>query len=302
MSEWVAIQRNPFSGSGSKFRILRDLICTLKQRGLQPRLFSSRQRLADALNARRSDVRCVVAAGGDGTVGDVLNRYPGVPMTVCPLGTENLFAKYLGIPRDGDFVGRMIADGRQRHFDVGELTSQAQRPGAETGVPQTRRFLLMASFGFDADVVHRVHAVRRGQIRKWSYVRPIWQSLRRYPFPEFRLELAGETQPRSGALAVVSNLPAYAFRLPVACSADGTDGRLDVRLFERPGRWNLLRYAWSVWWNRHEGRDDVQSLQTATVKINADVPVPVQADGDPAGYTPAEIRILTAALQVIVPA
>lgn len=302
MSEWVAIQRNPFSGSGSKFRILRDLVRTLKQQGLRPRLFSNRDRLADALNSRRADVRCVVAAGGDGTVGDVLNRYPGVPMTVCPLGTENLFAKYLGIPRDGGFVGRMIAEGRQRDFDVGELTSQSQRQGAQDGPPQIRRFLLMASFGFDADVVHRVHAARRGQIRKWSYARPILQSLGRYPFPEFQLELPGETQPRGGTLAVVSNLPAYAFRLPVARSADGTDGRLDVRLFERPGRWNLLRYAWAVWWNRHERRKDVQSLRTAAVTVNADVPVPVQADGDPAGFTPADIRILPAAVPVIVPA
>ena len=60
--------------------------------------------------AERGELRGVVAAGGDGTVAEIVNRVPdGVPVTVLPLGTENLLAKYLGIGREVESVGETIA-------------------------------------------------------------------------------------------------------------------------------------------------------------------------------------------------
>ena len=228
-----------------------------------------------------------MAAGGDGTVGDVVNRYPGIPMTVCPLGTENLFAKYLGIPRDGRFVADTIAAGKERRFDLCEFRDQ--------------RFLLMASVGFDADVVRRTHARRSGHISKLTYVRGILESLAAYDYPRIRVYLDDAVEPLTGVLAIVSNLPMYAFQLPVVPSAVPDDGLLDVRIFERPGRLQMLRYAWAIRRGRHERLPDVRSFRAKTIRIESDVPVPIQIDGDPAEFTPVEIRVLPAELTVIVP-
>lgn len=295
MTGWVAIQRNPTSGSGPKAEVLKDLIRRLKEHGLRPRLFSRRERLAQSLAdpQRREQLSCLVAAGGDGTVDDVVNRFPGVPMTVCPLGTENLFAKYLGIPRSGRFVADTIAAGKMRRLDLCTLQSPTT-----TG---TQRFLIMAGIGFDAEVVRRTHARRRGHIRKHSYVIPILQSFFRYGYPPLRLFVDGSESPLTGALAVVSNLPMYALQLPFARSADASDGLLDVRLFERPSRRSLLRYAWNVWRGRHESLPDVRSIRAKSLRVEADVAVPVQVDGDPAGTTPVEIGVLPAALTVLAP-
>ena len=111
---WVAILRNPKSGSERGRRELLELVSELRRRGLQPRLFSHRERLQQRLTepVLRERLLCVVAAGGDGTVGDVINRYPDLPIAVLPLGTENLLACYLRIPRSERLVAQMIADRR----------------------------------------------------------------------------------------------------------------------------------------------------------------------------------------------
>jgi len=269
--------------------VVLELVRELRRHGLRPRLYSCREKLAAALKdpAKRASLRCIVAAGGDGTVGDLINRHPGVPLAILPLGTENLFARYLGIPRSGSFVAEMIASGLTRSLDLCQLNEQ--------------RFSIMASFGFDAEVVHRTHSRRKGHIRKWNYVQPILQTLRKYGYPEIRLFLDDVETPIRGRLAVVVNLPAYAMQLPVARCASGDDGLLDLRVFERGSGFQMLRYFYKLWRGTHERLEDVHSLRAARVRVESDEPVPIQIDGDPAGFTPAEIRVLPAALTIFVP-
>lgn len=298
MPEWVAIQRNPTSGAGPKAAVLKELVRELKRLGLKPRLFSKRERLTSLLDdaARCENLRCIVAAGGDGTVVDVINRYPGLPMTVCPLGTENLFAKYLGIPRSGLAVAETVANGQPQQLDLCELQSS----DFEGNPLPPQRFLIMASIGFDAAVVHCTHARRRGHIRRSSYIRPIFSTLWRYRYPTLRVTL-DDNEPIETRLAVFANLPRYALKLPIASTAKGDDGLIDVRLFERPSRRSLLRYFWKVWRNRHESLADVRSGLAKTIRIDADERVPIQVDGDPVGFTPATIDVVPSALSVLAP-
>ena len=89
MSEaWAAIQRNPISGKGDRAALIMELVQHLKQRGIRPRLFSNRERMQTYVEERTRDTPpvCIVAAGGDGTVQDVVNRYPDQRIAVLPLG------------------------------------------------------------------------------------------------------------------------------------------------------------------------------------------------------------------------
>jgi diacylglycerol kinase family enzyme len=268
----------------------------LRRLGLRPHVFSRRERLAERLGCpeERASLICLVAAGGDGTVGDLLNRYPDVPMTVLPLGTENLLARYLGIPCDGRKLAETIARGLTRRLDVGVLNG--------------RRFLMMVSAGFDADVIHRTHARRAGNIHRWNYIQPILETLRTYRYPELRVTVNAQGPPGqepetslSGRLAVVANLPEYALGLPIAASAAGDDGLLDLRLFERPSAFQMVRYLYKVLRRQHEELSDVRVSRVRSVRIESEVPVPVQCDGDPGGWTPAEISLLPGALTLLIP-
>lgn len=285
---WVAIQRNPMSGSGRR-RPLLDFIAALRRAGIRPRLYSDRKRLDDALRdpAQRENLLAVVAAGGDGTVLDLINRHPSVPVGILPLGTENLLARQFGIPRDGARAAEIIVHGRRQTLDLGRIG--------------TRRFAIMASCGFDADVIHRAHARRSGHITRLHYLQPIWSTMRAYPHPEIRVYADDAASPITGRLVIVANLPAYALRLRLAPTARGDDGHFDVRIFQHGSTYDMLRYLGMVARGGQECSPEVVCLTALRVRLESDVPVPIQADGDPAGGTPCDVTIDPAAAQLIVP-
>jgi diacylglycerol kinase family enzyme len=288
---WVAIQRNPRSGSGKRRHFLFDLASALKRHDLRPHIFSQREILAERLKdpERRAALVAIVAAGGDGTLTDIANRFPGVPACPFPLGTENLLAKYLEIPLNGEAAARIIAAGNVRKFDVGQA-------GEGT------KFLIMGSVGFDAEVIRRLHDSRRGNISHLSYVSPICRSVMSYSFPRLTVKADELPEPIEGSLVIVSNFSAYAFKLPVNPDAEPDDGLLTVRVFEKSGRWNFAKYSTLVTRRRHLERPDVRVFNTSSVSIETKATAPVQIDGDPFGTTPITFSCLPAQMELFVPA
>src|SRR5262245_29206183 len=90
----VAILANPRAGTGKSHRLIEGLVGALRGRNLQPLLFWERDALSESARGEGREWRCVVAAGGDGTLLEVLNRAPGLPVALMPLGNENLVARY----------------------------------------------------------------------------------------------------------------------------------------------------------------------------------------------------------------
>lgn len=289
---WVAIQRNRRSGAGRQYRAVIALIDELRRRAITPRLFARRDLLDAEIQKRGTDhLLGIVAAGGDGTVLDVLNRHPGIPVGILPLGTENLVARFLRIPRrDGRFVGRILDEGLTRTIDLGEIT----------GSDGSRRFAIMASCGFDSDVLGRTHAARTGHITRGSYARPLLQSLRHYPFPPLRVTV-DEAEPATSRMVIVANLPQYALNLPLVPTARPDDQQLDIRAFDHRSPFQLLRDFGNVLLHRQRVPSEVLATRGTIVRIESGEPLPVQADGDPVGMTPVTIRILPGAATLFVP-
>ena len=286
---WVAIQRNPKSGSGGARRELLELILALRKSGLRPRVFTRRERLAMALAepSRRASLHCIVSAGGDGTFRDLINRYPGVRLALFPLGTENLVARFLKIPKQGRRVAEIITAGHVMRFDLGLFGDH--------------RFAVMASAGFDADVMHRAHAHRTGHISRWSYLQPIRDSLRKYAYPEIRVTVNQATETVTCRQAVLVNFPAYALGLNMADGARGDDGLFDLRMLQRGTAFQMWRYFFNLVCGRLERLPDVKSDTATRVRWESETPVPIQVDGDPAGWTPAEFVILPGAVEILIP-
>jgi YegS/Rv2252/BmrU family lipid kinase len=284
----VVIQRNPKSGTGRRKHLLFAMIRRLRELGFRPRCFRHRDRLDQwlAMPDHRQQVACIVAAGGDGTVADLINRHPSMKLALLPLGNENLLARYLGVPACGRAAAEIVARGGCRTLDLCQVNG--------------RRFALMASAGFDAEVVRVTHETRVGHVSRISYIKPIWNAMRKYKYPVVRVRV-DDDPPVEGRLAVVVNVPAYALRLPVARASDACDGQVDVRVFQRGSTFQMLRYFCMVAIGRHERLSDVVCRAGKRVRIDADTPVPLQIDGDPAGTTPAEIQVLPRALEVYAP-
>jgi diacylglycerol kinase family enzyme len=264
---------------------VEELVAALRARDFMPLVCWRREELESLLEGH--GIRCIVAAGGDGTLLEVINRAPGVPVTVLPLGNENLVARHCGLARSGRMLAEVIAGGRVRRLDLACVNG--------------RLFCLMASVGLDADVVHRVHRRRRGHINRLAYAIPLAQALNSYHFPRVEVEIDDTGERLHGATVYVFNLPEYALGLPIAAEGSAQDGLLDLCVFEKPGVLSLFRYFLAVLTRRHRDLPDFEHRRVRSVRLTAAGAAPVQTDGDPAGCLPSTIAVVPAALPLVVP-
>jgi diacylglycerol kinase (ATP) len=291
----ILVAANPYRGAARPRARVDALVAALQAAGLAARVvWDARERsalLGDP--AALAGVRCVVAAGGDGTVAAVVNELAGdVPLAVLPAGNENVFARALGFGTEPAALARAIAGGRHRRIDVGRARTS----------DGTRRFVLMLSAGFDADVIHRVARWRTtgGQPRRVGrahYLGPIGAALWTYPHPPVSVTADGVSV--AGAYCMVSNFPEYALALSLAPAARIDDGWLDWVAFERRGMPALAAYTWAVVRARHGALPHVRTGRARRLTLTSAVPVPVQLDGEPAGFTPVEIETLPSALAIV---
>ncbi len=304
----VLICANPFSGSGPNRRYVDELVEALSAKGLEPRVvWDIEERLAALVDPTfRSVCRCVVVAGGDGSIGAVVNELdragvlatgddqPGVALATLPMGNENLFARHFGFTREPTALAEAIELGRTRRVDLGRVTgSESESAG--------RLFTLMAGVGFDAEVVHRMDRWRttrgsRGssgglrRVRRLSYLPRVVSSSLGYDYP--RLTVAVDGRELSGTHLFVFNLPPYGGGLHIAPpGCRGDDGLLDWVLLDRPGLGPLLAYGLSVMRGRHLDRRDVTHGQASTLSVRCGSHAPIQVDGDPAGDTPTVFQV-----------
>lgn len=181
-----------------------------------------------------------MVVGGDGTVNEVLQAVgPERPaVLIVPAGTENVLAKYLGLTTSPRLLWNVIRDGWAVRFDL--------------GVTGTRRFSMLASVGFDAAIVHALHAERSGNITHLSYFWPIWRQFWQYAWPVLSVTADGEEVFRGRGMIIVGNISRYALGLRICSEAIPTDGMLDLFVMECESRWELLKWAVAVALRMHK--------------------------------------------------
>ena len=288
----VLILANPYSGVLSNRAHVAELGSALASQGLRPRPVWQLEEL-DAL-ATQSDLaeeyRCLVAAGGDGTLNRAINHQLRVPLAVFPLGNENLFARHFAFTNNPQRLAEAIARGKLRPIDLGRSAG--------------RLFSIVASGGFDGEVARRLAQWREQhthlrRVGHHSYIRPILASLTEYQFPPMEIEI-DDRPPIEGALAMVFNIPTYALGLQLCPDATADDGHLDWIVFKRPGLWHLGRYALATLLRQQRRLGDVFWGRARRVRLRCTTPVPLEIDGDQAGFAPLEIEVMPAATQVVV--
>jgi diacylglycerol kinase (ATP) len=277
---------NRSSGNGSSVNLVRRFVRELEQVGLEAEIawtLDERQSLVSRAE-QGSGHRCLVAVGGDGTVSALINERPRVPITVLPSGTENLAAQHFGLRRNPSALARTIASGQVARTDLGCAAG--------------RRFLLMTGFGFDGDVVTRHHRSRTttsGRIKpthRAAYVEPILRASLFYRFPSIQVtvEDPGAEEELEGTTVFVFNLPRYALGLPFAPTACQDDGLLDLVVFREPGPLRALYYLWRVFRGTHLDHPGVHHRRVRRIRVSSREGVPVQLDGDPAGFLGSPVR------------
>jgi diacylglycerol kinase (ATP) len=298
----VKIIVNPVSGKGEALRRAEDVAESLRKLGCEVDLQQTRQE-GDArrLAGESQGFSAVAATGGDGTVNEVLNglRIDGAKgspsLAMIPSGTANVLAKELRLPRRPEELARMLREGKEAAWDL----------GVERG--SGRRFLLFASAGYDAHVVHLFHAARTGPIRMWQYIYWGLKSLLKYDVPMIAVELDGIQVAKDASWVLVSQVACYGG--PLIFTADARPGRgtFEVMVHRGRGRWNLVKIFWAAtlaWlFGGKCKRGDVTFHAAKRIRLSSSDgrTVPLQVDGDPGGQLPADLEIIPGVIRVATP-
>jgi len=230
----------------------------------------------------------IVVVGGDGTLNDVANALPdpgAVPLAQLALGTANMLARDLHLPRTPGGVAALVDEGVVRRIDLGRANG--------------RRFLMNASCGFDARVVEAL-ARRRGALGFRGYARPILEALRGYREPRLAVRIDGQA-PRAAGLCIVTKVRNYGGIFRLADGARCDSGSFVACLFERARVRDLPRIAAAGLAGRVGRLRGVGFHEARAVRIEAPDPAPYQVDGDWRGTTPLEITVEPRALPILAP-
>lgn len=286
----VLVIANPVAGRGRGERAASELTQALHSLGIAAEVHATGKR-GDARARAASlgrDVDALVSVGGDGTLNEVLSglRDRRTPVAQLALGTANVLALDLGLPRDPQALARVIAAGRTQRVDLARVGD--------------RLSFLGASAGYDAQVVHALERIRRGPITKLTWTRAALATFRGYVAPELSVEVDGRLVDGAHGMVLVANVVNYAGWPSLAGDRALDDGRFEAYLFPARSRVELLRHAARGIFARFPG-GGVRRVQGRRFRVASSHPVALQIDGDAAGHAPFELVVEPEPCRILIP-
>lgn len=262
----------------------------------------------------------VLVFGGDGTLHHQLPHLArtGIPLLVVPRGSGNDFACALGLrtPQDSLAAWQRFCSGANNARDVdlgvirptGPAPATSAQPKTTNQKPETL-FCCVGGLGVDADANRRANTMPPWLRSHGGYAlaalaailsfRP--QTITVSAERPVNLQSSINQSPISWMLAF-ANAPNYGGGMRIAPQALLDDGLLDLVRIRGAGRLRLLRCLHRVYSGAHVSMPEVEHFRAAEVRIEADPPLPVYADGEPIAHTPITVSIAPRALRVIIPA
>lgn len=243
----------------------------------------------------------LVAAGGDGTLNEVLNGlapdFDRVELGLVPAGTGNDFARTMGIPSDPEEAVEVLAAGAVRPLDVARLQTEAG----------DRWFLNVSAGGFSGELDEHVKAEIKATWGPLSYVRTAFEALAELETYRVRLTFEPgsseeETVREAAVNVVVANGRYVAGGLHVAPTAAPDDGLLDVVVIRAAPIARLSLLAPQVAVGGHLDHELVLHRRVRTLEIDSEPPMPFNADGEIVGTTPVRYQVLPGAVRFLAPA
>jgi diacylglycerol kinase (ATP) len=280
---------NPNSGRAGDEKYLERFAKILRSGGLTAKVLNTEYPNHATELASFAGDRLVVAAGGDGTVNEVLNGLSlEATLGVLPLGTANVLARELGLPLDPVAACRRILKGERSRVDIGVATNDE---GAE------RRFACMAGIGFDAKVIGAVTPRLKRYLRRLAFQLTAFRVLFGNRFPTLEILLGDEIH--TARFAIIANGQYYGGDYRVSGPGLLTSGEFETILVERVS--DLLRPDVFAGIMTRRPLNRAMTSFTST-EVHARAPgaeVPVQLDGELWGGLPMSFRIEPGALNVI---
>lgn len=238
----------------------------------------------------------VVAAGGDGTVNEVIHglaRHNAklsdtaqhTALGVLPVGTMNVFAYEMKLPgRDLEACWQIITSGKRREIDLWKANEEY--------------FAQLAGVGLDAEIVEATTWEMKKRFGPLSYAISATSVLSREA-PQLQV-LLDDRPPLHGSIVLVGNGQHYGGPVPVFPQAKNDDGLLDIILFHGRGPLEVFQFLSSIASGDFSDCNDLDYLQAKSFRVESASIVPFEVDGElgkttPVLFQPAPFKLIVAA-------
>jgi diacylglycerol kinase (ATP) len=293
---------NPRAGGGKVDAALPEVQRVLDGQGLDYRIVRTTHpghATEAARQALRGGERFVVAVGGDGTVHEVVNGMledgkpvaPDAVLGVVAAGSGCDFVRSFGLPGDAKNAAGHLAGDRVQAIDVGHVTCAGQ--------DQPRYFVNIAEAGLGGAVVARTARLTRAGrfLGGAKYAAGFWLTLPRFRPAPVRLDADGQSYSWRAFNVVVANCRFYGGGMQISPKSDPGDCLLDVLVMTGPKSDSFTTLP-KVYKGAHLPHRHIAELRAGQLRVEADVPFPVEADGEVLGTTPASFGIIPAVLRL----
>jgi diacylglycerol kinase (ATP) len=257
---------------------------------------SARQLAADAV---RDGFQTIVAAGGDGTLNEVLNGLSDAPggfesarLGVLPLGTMNVFARELSVPLDIKKVWPLLESGSELRLDLGCAEYQTK------GGLERRYFAQLAGAGWDARSVELVNWELKKKIGPGAYVMAGFQAL---SGPRPKITITCGSEQHSGELILIGNGRFYGGNFPIFHKGDLQDGVLDAVVFPKVNWQTLPGHLFDFVRGRLFKEGGSIYLQGREFFVTSSERASLQLEGELVGELPARVFVVPKALRMVAP-
>lgn len=232
----------------------------------------------------------VVAAGGDGTVNEVVNGLVGTrtALGALPIGTVNVWVRELGLPLQPRAAAEALLTCQPRAIDLGRAGD--------------RYFLLMCGVGFDAAVTAGVRPAEKRRLGVFAYVFSAIALAARFRGTQARIIVDGKLIRGRVLMVVLGNSQLYGGLVKVTARASLDDGLLDLCIIKGKNLWSAPFRIISILTQRYNLDPKLEYHRAREVKISTRRPLPVQVDGDHIGATPMTFQAVSGALLALLPA
>ena len=284
---------NPSAGRGRAQRAITEIQTWVKQVGWNTQfMFTERSGHATQLATIAPDCDVLIAAGGDGTLREVLNgamrRKGNFPtLGVLPVGTGNDFARCAGIGLNLPSAFNVLAERHTEKIDI--------------AIAGDKFWINVAGMGFDAVVANRINQGIRFTTGTAAYVLAVISELRRFEPIRLKIKTEEESLETLAVLCAVANCQSYGGGMRIAPNANINDGKLEIVLVGEMSKSEFLRQFPKVFKGAHLGHPKVQTWQTESIEVIGPVDTPVLMDGEltaPGGF---RTRVLPKAISFVMP-
>ena len=231
----------------------------------------------------------VVAAGGDGTVNEVINGLAGTrtALAALPVGTVNVWVRELGMPLQPRAAAEALLRAQTRAIDLGRAGD--------------RYFLLMCGVGLDAAVTAEVRPEEKRKLGVLAYLKTALSVITRYRGTPARITVDGRTIRSRVLMVVLGNSQLYGGVVKITARASIDDGLLDVCVIKGSSLWSAPFRILSIVTQRYNLDPKIEYHRAREVRITARRSLPVQVDGDHIGYTPMTFTAMPGVLNARLP-